>query len=70
MGMNAFLLFSGFGFGTLIFDLLLHRGFNFALTTFAGIQLGLGLFAVRLFRSEDSSAGDYSQVTALRRQLS
>ena len=70
MGMNAFVLFSGFGFGTLIFDLLLHRGFTFALTTFAGIQLGLALLAVRLFRSEDSSAGDHSQVTALRRQLS
>jgi predicted MFS family arabinose efflux permease len=70
MGMNAFLLFSGFGLGTLIFEFLLHRGFNFALMTFAGIQLGLGLLAVRLFRSEDSSAGDHPQVTALRRQLS
>jgi predicted MFS family arabinose efflux permease len=70
MGMNAFVLFSGYGFGTLIFDFLLHRGFNFALTTFAGVQLGLGLLAVRLFRSEDSSAGDHSQVNTLKTVLS
>jgi len=55
MGMNAFVLFSGFGLGTLIFDLLLKHGFNTALIVFAAAQFCLGLLAVPLFRGEDAS---------------
>jgi predicted MFS family arabinose efflux permease len=58
MGMNAFVLFGGFGLGTLAFEIPLRHGFNAALAVFAVAQLCLGLLAVPLFRGEDSSAGD------------
>jgi predicted MFS family arabinose efflux permease len=58
MGMNAFVLFGGFGLGTLAFEIPLRYSFNTALAVFVVAQLCLGLLAVPLFRGEDSSAGD------------
>jgi predicted MFS family arabinose efflux permease len=62
MGMNAFVLFSGFGLGTLIFELVLRSGFTLSLGIFAAAQLCLGFVAVPLFRGEDSTAGDHAQI--------
>jgi predicted MFS family arabinose efflux permease len=61
MGMNAFVLFSGFGLGTLIFEVLLSRGFTVSLTIFAAAQLCIGFLAIPLFRGEDAPASDQSQ---------
>ena len=58
MGMNAFVLFVGFGLGPLAFALLLRRGFDTAFAVFATAQLCFGFIAVPLFRSETSSAED------------
>lgn len=60
MGMNAFVLFSGFGLGTLIFELILKSGFTISLSIFAAIQLFIGLLAIPIFSGEDASAGDQS----------
>jgi predicted MFS family arabinose efflux permease len=65
MGMNAFVLFSGFGLGTLIFEIVLRSGFSVSLAVFAAAQLCLGLLAIPLFSGEDSSAGDQSQTVRM-----
>ena len=62
MGMNAFVLFSGFGLGTLVFEFVLRSGFKMSLGVFAAVQLCLGFLALPLFRGEDSSAGDHSHI--------
>jgi len=65
MGMNAFVLFSGFGLGTLIFEVVLRSGFAISLAVFAAAQLCLGFLAIPLFSGEDSSAGDQSQTVRI-----
>lgn len=60
MGMNAFVLFVGFGLGALLFRLPLRYGFAFALSVFTAGHFCLGLLSFRLFRKEDASAGDRS----------
>ena len=65
MGMNAFVLFSGFGLGTLLFEAVLRSGFTISLAVFAAAQLCLGLLAIPLFNGEDSSAGEQSQTVRL-----
>jgi predicted MFS family arabinose efflux permease len=52
MGLNAFMLFTGFGVGRYLFGEALRLGFGAALTIFAVAQLLAALIAVRLFRSE------------------
>ncbi len=52
MGLNAFAVFTGFGFGSLLFQCLIPRGLPFALTVFALAQTLLALFAARFFPSE------------------
>jgi len=54
MGINAFVLFTGFGLGSLIFQALLRSGFTLALVSFASVQLVLGMLAFKVFRSENS----------------
>jgi predicted MFS family arabinose efflux permease len=62
MGMNAFVLFSGYGLGTLVFELLVLRsGFTLSLSIFAAAQLCIGFLAIPFFSGEDSSAGDRLQ---------
>lgn len=56
MGLNVFMLFVGFGLGSLIFGEMLRFGFGTALTCFALVELALALAALRLFRSELSSS--------------
>ena len=62
MGMNAFVLFSGFGLGTLVFQLVLKQGFTIALGIFAAAQCCIGFLAIPLFRGEDSAAGEPSPI--------
>ncbi|MGA2231383.1 MAG: MFS transporter [Tepidisphaeraceae bacterium] len=54
MGINAFVLFTGFGLGSLIFQGVLRSGFTPALVSFASVQLVLGILAFKVFRSESS----------------
>ena len=52
MGMNVFMLFTGFGVGSFLFGAALHWGFPVALVIFGSIQIAATLAAFRLFRSE------------------
>jgi hypothetical protein len=52
MGMNAFVLFTGFGLGSLIFQGLLKSGFTLALATFAVIQMAMGIASLVVFHGE------------------
>ncbi|MDB6025296.1 MAG: Multidrug resistance protein [Verrucomicrobiales bacterium] len=52
MGLNGFALFTGLGFGAVIFQFLLAKGFPFTLTVFGATQLGLGLLAFKAFQFE------------------
>lgn len=52
MGLNVFLLFTGFGLGSLLFGEALRSGFTAALAVFAGLQGLATLAAIPLFRSE------------------
>ena len=56
MGLNVFMLFVGFGLGSLIFGEMLRFGFGTALASFALIELALALMSLRLFRSEIPSS--------------
>jgi predicted MFS family arabinose efflux permease len=56
LGLNAFVLFMGFGFGSLVFQLLLRGGFAVALGVFSGAQCVAGILAIRLFRPETAGA--------------
>jgi predicted MFS family arabinose efflux permease len=52
MGLNVFILFTGFGLGAFIFGELLTLGFGPALAVFASGQLLLAALGLWLFRSE------------------
>ncbi|MCS3927171.1 putative MFS family arabinose efflux permease [Bradyrhizobium elkanii] len=52
MGLNVFMLFVGFGLGSLIFGALMHYGFTVAFGAFAMIELLIALMSFGLFRSE------------------
>ena len=52
MGLNVFLLFTGFGLGSLLFGGLVTLGFTPALLAVGTIQLVAGALAVPLFRDE------------------
>lgn len=52
MGLNVFILFTGFGIGSLLFGRALQLGFGFALGIFAVVQFAAGILAVFLFRRE------------------
>lgn len=54
MGLNVFLLFTGFGVGSLIFGAALTLGFGPALAWFGGIVLIAAAIAVSLFRHEQA----------------
>ena len=56
MGINAFVLFTGFGLGSLLFQELLRLGLNDALAIFGVVQLATGLLAIRAFRDETADA--------------
>jgi predicted MFS family arabinose efflux permease len=57
MGLNAFVLFMGFGIGALLFQWALSTGFASALLIFAGTLFVVGLIAIRLFHDEAAHHG-------------
>jgi predicted MFS family arabinose efflux permease len=52
MGLNVFLLFLGFGLGSILFGAIVARGFNAALMSFALVQFFLAAAAIALYRNE------------------
>jgi predicted MFS family arabinose efflux permease len=52
MGLNVFMLFTGFGIGSYLFGEALRLGFGTALAIFTAVQLLATLAAIPLFRSE------------------
>ena len=52
MGLNVFMLFCGFGLGSIIFGEILQLGFAAALTTFFAVELTIAALATGLFRAE------------------
>jgi predicted MFS family arabinose efflux permease len=52
MGLNVFMLFTGFGLGSLLFGVVLSLGFDPALVIFSAVQLGAAVVAVPFFRAE------------------
>jgi hypothetical protein len=50
---------TGFGLGSLVFQLLLRWGFGFALVAFAVVQTVAGLVSIGLFRRETAVAGTH-----------
>jgi predicted MFS family arabinose efflux permease len=59
LGLNAFVLFTGFGLGSLVFQLLLRGGFDVALAIFAIAQGIAGVAAIWLFRPETACAAKH-----------
>jgi len=56
MGLNVFMLFVGFGLGSLVFGEVLRLGFAPALAVFAGVELVIAFAAIALFRAEMPAA--------------
>lgn len=52
MGLNVFMLFVGFGVGSVAFDAVLEAGFGVTLVAFGLVELLLALVALPLFRTE------------------
>jgi len=52
MGLNVFLLFVGFGVGSMIFGAIAQHSFNAALLTFAVVQFLMAAAAVLLYQNE------------------
>jgi predicted MFS family arabinose efflux permease len=57
MGLNAFAIFTGFGMGSLAFQVLMQSGLSLALAVFAAVQMGLAGAALYVFRGEGPAAG-------------
>ena len=54
MGLNVFILFSGFGFGSLIFSVTLGLGLGATFALFGVLELAVAVAAIRLFHGEVS----------------
>lgn len=65
IGLNAFMLFTGFGFGSLIFQFCMQMGLGAALVSFTIFQALLGIFALRAFRDERVKAKRSSESESL-----
>ncbi|MGH6690273.1 MAG: hypothetical protein ACREF4_06305 [Gammaproteobacteria bacterium] len=52
MGLNVFMLFTGFGLGSLLFGAALSLGFGTALALFSAVQFGAAVVALGVFRAE------------------
>ena len=57
MGLNAFAIFTGFGMGSLAFQVLMQTGLSLALAAFAAVQMSLAGVALYVFRAERPAAG-------------
>jgi predicted MFS family arabinose efflux permease len=55
MGFNVFALFTGFGFGSLLFGWTVQLGFERGLMIFSTVQLVAAIAAIRIFRGEIST---------------
>jgi len=55
MGLNAFILFTGFGIGSMLFGAIVPLGFGVALAIFSSVQVIFGLAVLFLFRTEATS---------------
>ena len=55
MGLNVFILFTGFGVGSMVFGAVVPLGFGAAFAIFSSVQLLFGLAALFLFRGEIAS---------------
>jgi predicted MFS family arabinose efflux permease len=55
MGLNVFILFTGFGVGSILFGAVAARGFDAALLTFSAVQTTWALAALFLFRREPAT---------------
>jgi predicted MFS family arabinose efflux permease len=56
MGLNAFAIFTGYGMGSLAFQVLMQSGLSLALAAFAAVQMGLAGVALYVFRAERPAA--------------
>jgi predicted MFS family arabinose efflux permease len=56
MGLNVFLLFTGFGVGSILFGAAVSLGITGALAVFGAVQLTFALLAIFLFREETTCA--------------
>jgi len=65
MGLNVFMLFTGFGVGSFLFGEALSMGFESALAVFSTIEMAIGVAAFLLFRSE-TTANQTSASSPLR----
>jgi predicted MFS family arabinose efflux permease len=52
MGLNVFILFTGFGLGSMVFGAAVPLGFGTAFAIFSSVQMVFGLTALFLFRGE------------------
>jgi predicted MFS family arabinose efflux permease len=55
MGLNVFILFTGFGVGSILFGAVAARGFDAALLTFSAVQTTWALATLFLFRRETAT---------------
>ena len=55
MGLNVFILFTGFGVGSMVFGAVVPLGFGTAFAIFSSIQMLFGLVAVFLFHGEGNA---------------
>ena len=56
MGLNVFILFIGFGLGSLLFGTAVPLGFGTALAIFSSVQMASALAGLFLFRNETTSS--------------
>lgn len=56
MGLNVFVLFTGFGVGSMVFGAVVPLGFGAAFAIFSSVQLLFGMTALFLFRGERAKA--------------
>ena len=64
MGLNVFMLFTGFGVGSFLFGEVLRLGFGPALAIFSTVQLGAAVAAIPLFRVETAARASISLAEA------
>ena len=64
MGLNVFMLFTGFGLGSLLFGEALRLGFGLVFAIFSAVQLGTAISAFFLFRYETAARASVSPAEA------
>ena len=62
MGLNVFILFTGFGVGSMVFGAVVPLGFGAAFAIFSSIQMLFGVAALFLFRGETAKTEKSQQL--------